>query len=159
MSDATIREEDPIRDDIAALLAVHLKTMHAQSPACSVHALDLEGLRQPEVTFWSMRLLDGTLVGCGALKRLGAHHGEIKSMHIAEGHRGQGHAQALLAHILTDAAARDICRISLETGSQPEFEAARKLYAAAGFKLSGPFADYTEDPNSVFMTRVAARGR
>ena len=151
-----IQEEDPATPDIAALLSVHLETMHAQSPACSVHALDLEGLRQPNITFWAVRTAEGALAGCGALKAHDATHGEIKSMHIAATQRGSGLAQTLLAHIQTHAEESGMTRLSLETGSQPEFEPARRLYATAGFSVTGPFADYEEDPASIFMTRKIA---
>ena len=114
---------------------------------------EAEGLRRPDVTFWT--LWDGDeLAGCGALKELSPAHGEIKSMRTAQAHRNKGVARALLRHILEEARRRSYTRLSLETGSQPAFEPARRLYAGFGFVFCGPFADYVEDPNSVFMTRV-----
>ncbi len=147
-----IRPDDLSGPEIRALLEEHLRHMHSISPPESVHALDLDGLRRPEVTFWTA-WEGGELVGCGALKELDARHGEIKSMRTAAAHLRKGVAARLLEHILAEAARRGYARLSLETGSQPAFEPARQLYARFGFEYCGPFADYREDPNSVFMTR------
>lgn len=137
--------------EIAEFLAGHLREMHAVSPPESTHALDLAGLRRPEVTVWAVR--DGAaLVGCGALKELDASHGEIKSMRTAGSHRGRGVASTLLTHLLAEARARDYARLSLETGSFEFFAPARALYGKYGFTYCAPFAHYREDPNSVFMT-------
>jgi putative acetyltransferase len=126
--------------------------MYSVSPPESVHALDLEGLRRPEITFWSV--WSGTeLAGCGALKQLSQEHAEIKSMRTAEAHRRRGVASKLVKHIMKEAQQRGYRRLSLETGSQPYFEPARTLYASFGFRPCGPFQGYVEDPNSVFMTR------
>lgn len=139
-------------DDVQALLTRHLALMHASSPACSIHALDLDALRAPDITFWTIR--DGdALLGCGALKELDPAHGEIKSMHTAEPARGKGVAARLVGHILAEAARRSDRRVSLETGSQAVFEPARALYRRSGFTDCAPFAGYGPDPNSVFMTR------
>jgi putative acetyltransferase len=146
-----IRLDDLTGPEIRALLEEHLRHMHELSPPESVHALDLSGLQRPEVRFWTC--WDGDdLLGCGALKELGGAHGEIKSMRTANAHRRRGVARAVLAHILADARERSFERLSLETGSQPGFEPARKLYERFGFRYCGPFADYTDDPNSTFMT-------
>lgn len=146
-----IREDDLRGPEIAALLQVHLDHMHATSPPESTHALDLDGLRAPEITFWT--LWDGeTLLGCGALKDLGAGHGEIKSMHTAQAARGKGVARRLLQHIIDEARRRGYRRLSLETGGTADFAAAQGLYKAFGFQFCGPFADYVLDPFSVFMT-------
>lgn len=146
-----IKVDDLRGPEIAALLEAHLKLMRETSPPESVHALDLAGLRVPEVTFWT--LWDGaTLLGCGALKALGPDHGEIKSMHTAAAARGRGVARAMLAHILAEARARGYRRLSLETGSMEAFAPARALYAGFGFRDCPPFGDYVLDPNSVFMT-------
>ena len=126
--------------------------MRSLSPPQSVHALPLEGLRRPEITFWSV-WENGELLGCGALKELDPEHGEIKSMRTVSGHLRKGVARAMLQHILAEAARRGYRRLSLETGAQPGFEPARQLYARAGFTVCAPFAQYTNDPNSVFMTR------
>ena len=138
--------------EIADLLAEHMNDMRATSPPESVHALDLEGLRHASVTLWCVQ--DGTeLVAVGALKELDPTHGEIKSMRTSGRHRGRGIASKLLQHIADEARRRGMSRLSLETGSQPFFAPARALYARHGFVPCGPFGDYTDDPNSVYMTR------
>lgn len=147
-----IRRDDLQGDAIAALLSEHLAQMRAQSPPGSVHALDLAGLRAPEVQFFCAWRGD-ELLGCGALKRLSPAHAEIKSMRTAAAARRSGVARALLAHLMAAARAQGLTRLSLETGSQPAFEPARALYAAAGFAPCGPFEGYQPDPHSVFMTR------
>jgi putative acetyltransferase len=116
-----------------------------------VHALDLDRLRAPEITFWTV-WSDEALAGCGALKELTPEHGEIKSMHTALAHRGMGVATQLLAHILNEARARGYQRVSLETGSMAAFAPARALYSRFGFQVCPPFAQYREDPYSVCMT-------
>ena len=136
---------------VVAMLQHHVARARAETAAGSAHALDLAGLRAPEVSFWSVWEGDG-LVGVGALKRLSAEHGEIKSMHTAEPARGRGVGSALVRHIMAEARARGMRRLSLETGSWPYFLPARALYARHGFVECGPFGDYREDPNSVFMT-------
>jgi len=126
--------------------------MRAASPPESTHALDLDGLRRPDITFWTA--WDGNvLVGCGALKELDPAHGEIKSMRTAATHRGRGVASAMLTRILEEAAGRGYRRLSLETGSGEFFAPARTLYAKFGFVPCPPFADYWDDPNSCFLTR------
>lgn len=146
-----IRRDDLSGPEVRALLEEHLRNMHSISPPESVHALDLAALRQPDITFWTV--WSGTeLLGCGALKELGPEHGEVKSMRTASEHRRKGVAQAMLQHILGVAAARGYRRLSLETGSQPAFEPARRLYERSGFQYCPPFEGYGEDPNSVFMT-------
>ena len=138
--------------DIAALLQTHLDEMFLYSPPESVHALDLEALRRPEITFWAVRDDRGELMGCGALKQLGDAHGEIKSMRTATAHLRKGVAATLLRHVLQTARERGYRRLSLETGAPEAFAPARELYARFGFVECGPFADYAEDPYSVFMT-------
>jgi putative acetyltransferase len=145
-----IRRDDLRGPEIRALLEEHLAHMRAISPPDSVHALDLERLRKPGIHFWTV--WDGAeLLGCGALKRLGEHDGEIKSMRTATRHQRRGVARAVLAHIMAHARADGVQRLWLETGSTDHFSAARTLYAATGFALCGPFADYREDPHSTFM--------
>lgn len=147
---------DPLTGpEIAALLQEHLDDMRLHSPPESIHALDLEKLRAPGITFWSA-WEDDALVGCVALKELDPGHGEIKSMRTARAHRGRGIGVALLRHVLDEAAARGYRRLSLETGSMAAFVPARTLYARFGFEPCGPFAQYAEDPHSVFMTRAIA---
>lgn len=148
-----IQLDDLQGPEIHALLEAHMRGMHALSPPESVHALDLDGLRQPNVRFWTA--WDGAdLLGCGALKQLDAEHAEIKSMRTAEQHLRKGVARALLAHIVEQAQALGLRRLSLETGPVPGFAAAHRLYQAFGFQECGPFADYKLDPHSVFMTRL-----
>ncbi|MCV2393937.1 GNAT family N-acetyltransferase [Actinotalea sp. M2MS4P-6] len=143
--------DDLSGDDVRALLAGHLAEMRATTPACSVHALDLDGLSAPHVTVWAAR--DGVeLLGAGALSELDATHGELKSMRTAAHARGRGVAAAVLGTIMAAARARGYRRLSLETGSYEFFAPARRLYARHGFVECGPFAGYRDDPNSVFMT-------
>ncbi len=144
-------------DQVQALLAAHLRGMHDHSPPESVHALDVEGLRADDVTFWSA-WDKADLLGCAALKELEPSHGEIKSMRTAEAHLGKGVASALVEHIVSVARQRGYSRLSLETGSGPAFEPAHALYLKHGFAFCGPFGDYTNDPFSRFMTlRLAPR--
>jgi putative acetyltransferase len=136
---------------VIALLTLHVSRARAVTPPGSAHALDLSGLRAPAITFWSG--WDGeALAAVGALRRLSAEDGEVKSMHTAEALRGRGHGRAMLGHIVAAARARGLARLWLETGSFGYFEAARALYAKAGFVDCGPFGDYRPDPNSSFMT-------
>jgi putative acetyltransferase len=146
-----IRQDDLRGPEIAALLEGHLADMRATSPPESIHALDLDGLRKPGITFWTA--WDGdVLVGCGALKELDSTHGEIKSMRTAATYRGRGVASAMMRHIVEEAVRRGYRRLSLETGSEEFFGPARALYAKFGFVVCPPFADYWDDPNSYFMT-------
>jgi putative acetyltransferase len=146
-----IELDDLSRPEIHALLSEHLRNMYAVSPPESVHALDLERLRSPEISFWTA--WEGAqLLGCGALKELDALHGEIKSMRTPELLRRLGAGRALLTHIIAVARTRGYQRLSLETGSMEAFRPAQKLYESAGFGFCGPFGAYREDPNSVFMT-------
>ena len=147
-----IRLDDVTGPEIAALLQEHLRDMHRVSPPESVHALDLESLRQPGITLWTV-WDGGRLAGCGALKALDPQHGEIKSMRTASAYRRKGVAKQMLQHLLDEAKQRGYTRVSLETGSMDFFLPARALYASFGFEYCSPFADYMEDPNSVFMTK------
>lgn len=147
-----IKIDDLSGAEIRALLEEHLASMRRQSPPESVHALPIEGLRQPEVTFWTA-WEKGELLGRGALKELDAGHAEIKSMRTAARHLRKGVARTLLDFMIGEAGRRGYRRLSLETGSMAAFEPARQLYARAGFAFCEPFADYLPDPNSVFMTR------
>jgi putative acetyltransferase len=148
-----IRVDDLRGPAIRALLEDHLAEMHRHSPPQSVHALDLEGLRKPQVTFWTA-WADGSLAGCGALKEIERTHGEIKSMRTAPAYRRRGVARAMLAHIVGEAGRRRYHRLSLETGSMDAFRPARELYESFGFSYCPPFGDYAPDPNSLFLTRV-----
>jgi putative acetyltransferase len=143
---------DLLRSDVQALLDEHLRDMRISTPPESIHALDLSGLQRPEIAFWTV-WSDGELMGCGALKEIGPDHGEVKSMRTANAHRRKGVARAMLNHILGVAKSRGYQRVSLETGSQGAFEPARRLYESFGFDYCMPFDGYTQDPNSVFMTK------
>ena len=147
--------DDLTGPEIAAFLEAHVEEMLSVTPPESKHALDLDGLRVPEITFWTMRDGDG-IVGCGALKQLGGGDGEIKSMRVAPGARGRGIGSAMLRHIVDEARGMGLERLYLETGSFAFFEPARRLYLGHGFELCGPFADYVEDDNNVFMTKSLA---
>jgi putative acetyltransferase len=148
-----IRIDDLRGPEIAALLDEHLADMYRISPPESVHALDLEALRAPDITFWTLWQAQ-ELAGCIALKQHSPEFGEIKSMRTSNAFRGQGLAPKLLHHLIDKARLRGLQRLSLETGTEPFFAPARQLYIAFGFTECPPFATYIEDPNSLFMTRV-----
>jgi putative acetyltransferase len=151
-----IGTDDPLRPDVLALLEEHLADMYATSPPESVHALDPETLRGPDIAFWTARR-DGVLLGCAALKDLGDGHLELKSMRTAAAARRQGVAAALLEHLVQEARERGGVRLSLETGVEDYFAGARALYVAHGFTECPPFASYLPDPNSVFLTLALDR--
>lgn len=147
-----IKIDDLRGSEIAALLKEHLQNMYLITPPESVHALDIEALRKPEITFWS--LWEGTvLCGCGALKELSPEHGEVKSMRTASLYRRKGIASALLTHIIDVSMQRGYKKLNLETGSLKEFNPARTMYEKFGFCYCDPFEGYSEDPNSVFMVK------
>lgn len=148
-----IREDDLSGPEIAQFLQEHLTEMRAVTPPESVHALDLEGLRSPAITFWSV--WEGEeLVGSGALKQIDPQSGEIKSMRTAQKYRRRGIAAQILEHVLQEANRRGYTRLYLETGSMTAFIPARTLYERYGFEYRGPFANYTADPNSAFMMKT-----
>ncbi|MBK7687036.1 MAG: GNAT family N-acetyltransferase [Rhodocyclaceae bacterium] len=146
-----IEIDDLSRPAIHALLDEHLQSMLSLSPSDSVHALDLEKLRRPEITFWSA-WENSLLLGCGALKAMSTSQGEIKSMRTPAALRRKGAGRAILAHIIDVARDRGYERLNLETGSMAAFWPAHRLYESFGFTFCGPFGDYVDDPNSVFMT-------
>lgn len=148
-----IMVDDLTGHEIAKFLDEHIEEMRAVTPPESTHALDLDGLRIPEVTFWTV-LENGAVVGCGAIKVLAGCHGEIKSMRVAPTHRQRGVASMLLQRIIAEARRMGLARVFLETGSFEFFEPARRLYLKHGFEYCEPFADYNENPNSTFMTKV-----
>ena len=147
-----IRIDNLTSSEVELLLGEHLEQMAKNSPPGSCHALNLEELRQPKITFWSVWDYD-ELLGCGAIKELNPRHGEIKSMHVATTQRRKGVASVLLGHMLEEAKRRNYERVSLETGSMKFFAPARNLYEKFGFRKCGPFGDYVDDPDSLFMTR------
>jgi putative acetyltransferase len=151
----TIAEESPLGGDLDLLMQRHTADMHADTPPESIYMLDAGELAAPGIRFFVMR--DGTgPVGMGAYKRIDADHAEIKSMHVLAEVRGQGLSKRMLEHLVAAARADGFARLSLETGIQPTFVAARALYAKAGFQICPPFAEYWADPNSVFMTKHLA---
>jgi NADPH:quinone reductase-like Zn-dependent oxidoreductase/GNAT superfamily N-acetyltransferase len=147
--------DDPRADDVRRLLERHLTFARSQTPPEDAHALDLEGLLDPSVLFFSFRL-NGELLAIGALKHLDEDHAEVKSMHTAETARGRGIGRAMLEHLVNVARDRGYRRVSLETGAMPGFAPARSLYASAGFQATGPFGDYGASPNSAYMTLALA---
>lgn len=140
---------------VVALLRTHVSRALAETARGSVHALDVPGLRAPDIAFWSAWEGEGdgaAVVGVAALRALSPEHGEVKSMHTAEARRGRGIGRALLRRVVDAARARGMTRLSLETGASPYFASARALYARHGFVECAPFGEYAPDPNSVFMT-------
>lgn len=147
-----IKVDDLTGSKVIALIGEHLQNMALLSPPESTHALNLDKLKKPDITFWSGWEQD-ELVGCGAIKELDSQHGEIKSMRTSSSHLRKGVARQILEHIIEEAKRRGYQRLSLETGSMDAFEPARRLYVSFGFQYCEPFSDYIEDPNSVFMTK------
>lgn len=145
-----IRVDDLRGPEIAALLESHLELMRSLSPPGTVNALDLERLRQPAITFWTV-WDKGELVGCGALKELAPDFAEIKSMHTRSARRGRGVGEAMLQHILAQARQRKYTRIGLETGRHPAFDPAHKLYLKYGFDYCEAFADYENTEDNICM--------
>ncbi len=145
-------EDDLSGPEVAALLELHLDEMHRWSPACKVHALPLERLREADVTFYSA--WDGsTLAAVGALKSLGDGRGELKSMRAAPEYRGHGAGKAILEHLIGEARTRSYHWLGLETGRPEPFAAARALYASYGFVECPAFGDYVSDEFSLCMER------
>ena len=148
-----IKPDDLTGTEIAKLINSHLTSMAEHSPPESIHALNLVELKNEDITFWSV--WEGNeLVGCGALKELDERHGEVKSMKTSHSHLRRGVASKMLAHIINVAIERNYKKLSLETGSVDAFKPAHKLYESFGFHFCKPFADYKEDSNSVFMTKL-----
>ena len=153
MPEAVIAIDDPRTDDVRRLLERHLEFANTHSPPEDVHALDVDALLDPAVTFFGLRV-DGELLAVGALKQLDDHHAELKSMHTAAGARGRGVGRTMLDHLVGVASDRGLSRVSLETGTMEAFTAARALYTTAGFTPCEPFGDYQPSRNSTFMTLV-----
>jgi putative acetyltransferase len=147
----TISTSDPRAEEVRRLLERHLAFAHAQVPPEDRHALDIDGLTDPSVTFYGLRV-DGRLLAVGALKKLDDEHAELKSMHTAEAARRRGLGRSMLDHLLRVARDRGFRQVSIETGSVRAFAPARALYASAGFTTCGPFGDYRASPNTTFMT-------
>ena len=147
-----IKTDDLRGPEIAELLAEHLRSLFEVTPVKSRHALNLDQLRQPGITFWSA-WISGELAGCAALKELAPGHGEVKSMRTVKAHLRKGVGSALLDHVIAEAKRRGYRQLSLETGAMPYFKPAQALYFKFGFTKCEPFANYVEDPNSVCMTK------
>jgi putative acetyltransferase len=152
---ATIAEEDPLTPDLSLLFERHTADMHADTPPESIHMMDKSALAAPGIRFFVLREA-GVPVAMGAFKRIDTTHAEIKSMHVLTEARGRGLSKAMLTHLVAEARADGFTRLSLETGVQPTFVAARELYSRAGFTDCPPFEGYALDPNSVFMTKALA---
>ena len=150
--DLTFVEGRMNHPEVKALLRHHLSSAAEHSPPESRHALNLDGLTHPDVTFWSVWEKEALLGFC-ALKALDAEHGEIKSMRVADAHQRRGVADAMMTHLIEASMRSGHQRLSLETGSMAAFDAARRLYAKHGFEPCAPFAEYTKDPNSVCLSR------
>jgi putative acetyltransferase len=153
MTGFTVARDDLTDPAVVALLDGHVAELRRISPPESSHALDLDGLQAPGVTFWAARDADGMVLGCGALALVEPGHGEVKSMRTTPQAQRRGVARAVLAAVLDEARRLGLSRLSLETGSADFFAPARALYAAHGFVECGPFAGYLLDPHSTFMTR------
>jgi putative acetyltransferase len=147
-----IRQDDLTGRKVAELIEEHLENVKEITPSESVHALDLKALRSPDITFWTAWEND-ELLGCGALKELDSRSGEIKSMRTAKAYRRRGVASKILEHIIEEAQRRGYNCLNLETGASSEFAPARALYALYGFEYRSHFAEYIDDPNSVFMMK------
>ncbi len=151
MSSLVIAPDDPARADVTALLQAHAAFALEESPADACHFLDVQGLKTPDISFWSARR-DGALLGVVALKALSEDAGEVKSMHVARAARGQGAGQALMEHLLEEARTRGYRTLWLETGNSEGFQSALRLYDRLGFEVCGPFGGYPDSDFSVFMT-------
>lgn len=150
-----IAEEHPLTPDLALLFDRHTADMHAETPPESIYMMDKGALAAPDIRFFVLRE-DGRPLAMGAIKGIDATHAEIKSMHVLAEARGRGLSKRMLEHLIAAAQGDGFARLSLETGIQSTFIAARALYARAGFADCGPFGDYALDPNSVYMTKVLA---
>lgn len=138
-------------EQVIAMLRFHFDTNISVTPKGSAHVFDLSRLKEPDISFWSA--WDGdTLMGVGALKRMSASEGEIKSMHTLKTARCSGVGSAILTHLIGEAKRAGLSRLYLETGSFDFFAPARALYLRHGFNECAPFAGYKPDPNSTFMT-------
>ena len=139
--------------DVRALLQRHFDLMRATSPEESCHVMAPDTVADAGVVMLGLRKA-GVLLAIGAFKTIAPGHGELKSMHTAAEARGQGAARKILDALLARAKQDGLSRMSLETGTAPEFTAARALYATYGFENCAPFGDYALDPHSTFMTRL-----
>jgi putative acetyltransferase len=148
----TFHEDELDHDDVRALLDQHFAEMRAGSPPSACHVLPADDLKSPAIRFFTARK-NGALLGCGALKRLEPGLGELKSMRTADAALGRGVGKALLDRLIETARSEGMTRISLETGSTPQFAAALRLYEREGFERCGPFGDYLDTPFTYFYSR------
>jgi putative acetyltransferase len=153
LTNLEVRRDDLSSPEVQALVREHMAGMMSSSPPESVHALPLDALRKPDITFWAV-WRGAELCGCGALKAMDATQGEVKTMRTRPRFLRQGVGQAVLSQIMQEAKARGYQRLNLETGSTAPFEAAQALYLRNGFEICGPFGDYQLDPFSVYMTKL-----
>ena len=137
--------------EVDKLLRKHFIELRSVSPAGSTHVLDIDGLKDSSIKFWSL-WENEKLMGCGALKFLNQNHGEFKSIRVANQYRGKGYGQKIIAHLIKEAKELKIKKISIETGSGEFFKPARSLFKNFGFKKCEPFGHYKTDPNSCYMT-------
>ncbi|WP_440957733.1 GNAT family N-acetyltransferase [Oceanicaulis sp. LC35] len=152
MSSLVIAPDDPARADVTALLQAHAAFALEESPADACHFLDVQGLKTPDISFWSARRDGETLLGVVALKALDERSGEVKSMHVSQAARGKGAGHALMAHLINEARNRGYHALWLETGNTEGFQSALRLYGRLGFEVCGPFGCYKETDFNVFMT-------
>ena len=139
--------------EVNELLTKHFVELRAASPKGSAHVLDIPGLKEPSIKFWSL-WSDEKLIGCGALKFLDKEHGEFKSIRIHDNFRMQGQGVNVINHLINEAKTLKIKRLSIETGSSDFFIPARKLFKKTGFTVCEPFAHYKVDVNSVYLTMI-----
>jgi putative acetyltransferase len=137
--------------EVNDLLKKHFVELRSVSPAGSTHVLDIDGLKDPSIKFWSL-WENNKLIGCGALKFLGKDHGEFKSIRVADEFRKKGIGERIINHLIEEAKKLEISKLSIETGAGEFFAPARKLFNKFGFKKSEPFAHYKVDPNSCYFT-------
>ena len=139
--------------EVNKLLTKHFIELRAASPEGSAHVLDIPGLKDPSIKFWSL-WEDEKIFGCGALKFLDKGHGEFKSIRVHDNFRNKGNGIKIIEHLINKAKMLDIRRISLETGAGEFFDPARKLFKRCDFVPCKPFAHYKEDINSLYLTKL-----
>lgn len=149
----TFHEGELDRDDVRALIAQHFSEMRAGSPPSACHVLTADSLKDPTIRFFTARDVDGSLLGCGALKRIADDHGEIKSMRTVDAALGRGVGSAILGHITAMARVSGMKRLSLETGNTDVFAPANRLYVRDGYRECGPFGGYRPTDFTTFYTR------
>ena len=137
--------------EVNDLLKKHFIELRSVSPVGSTHVLDIDGLKDPSIKFWSL-WENNKLIGCGALKFLEKNHGEFKSIRVADEFRKKGIGERIIEHLIEEAKKLEISKLSIETGAGEFFLPARNLFSKFGFKLCPPFAHYKEDPHSCYYT-------